>query len=77
LNSSVARPSPRRAVVYEVVSQPGTFHVRAELYPEHTEPSSRWFGGRVLWGHDQPTEALAQKLAGRWVKEGLLPEEMR
>jgi hypothetical protein len=63
----------RRAEVYLVAGTDSTWRIRAELYPGHSEPASGWFGGRVLWGHDQPTEAAAREIARRWTQEGVLP----
>jgi hypothetical protein len=61
----------RRAVVYPVVnSDPKMWRIRVELIPDD-KPG--WFGGRVLWGHDKPTEGEANELAYAWVKHGDLP----
>jgi hypothetical protein len=66
----------RRAHVYEVAGQPGTFRVRAENPTLHSEPTSMWWGGIVLWGHDQPTLEDAIALAAEWVEEGKLPPRL-
>jgi hypothetical protein len=66
------RPAPpRSAVVYEVAGEPGTWRIRAQKQPE--EPG--WVGGRVLWGHDQPTEELAWAIANAWINDGQLPAD--
>jgi hypothetical protein len=64
----------RRAEIYEVVGSPCTFRIRAERYPGHAEPASGWFGGRVLWGHDQDSRAKALEIAREWIDNGTLPE---
>lgn len=59
----------RTAAVYEVAGQPGVWRIRVEIWPE----PYGWLGGKVLWGHDQPTEALAIVIAKRWTMLGELP----
>lgn len=62
----------RQALAYEDVREPGVWRVRFELYPEHGDAATGWFGGRVSmrlhWD-----EAEAQHVAQRWTEDGELP----
>lgn len=68
----------RRAVVYRVrytpEGEPAVWRIRAERFPEHVNAGPHgWFGGRVLWGHDQEAREAAEAIAWVWVAEGILP----
>ncbi len=62
----------RSAVVYPVVNAENTWRTRVGRFPGE----GRWFGGRVLWGHDKPTEAEALDVARAWTERGEMPEGM-
>lgn len=63
--------SSRSAVVYPVAgSSPVMWRVRAEKHPDD-EPG--WSGGKVLWGHDQPTREEAAVIGAAWAERGELP----
>jgi hypothetical protein len=64
----------RRAVAYRVAgSDPEVWRIRAEKFPEHVNAGSGWFGGRVLWEHDQASREDAEAIALTWVADGILP----
>jgi hypothetical protein len=64
----------RRAHVYRVAnSEPEVWRIRAEKFPEHCNAGTGWFGGRVLWGHDQAVREDAEAIAKVWVADGVLP----
>lgn len=65
----------RGAEVYLCVGTPRTWRIRVEKYPEHTEAGTGWFGGRVLWGHDQESKKAALEIAQAWVNKGALPPD--
>lgn len=64
----------RGALVYLAAGTTSTWRIRAEKYPEHGD-GGLWFGGRVLWGHDQTSQAAAVEIANRWVEDGELPHD--
>lgn len=64
----------RSALVYEVTGKPVLFRTRVAKYPEHSDASTDWFGGRVLWGHDKNVFHDAEVIAEFWVNEGVLPD---
>ena len=70
------RDHTRGALVYLFAGAhlAGRYMVRAEKYPEHWGGGTGWYGGRVLWGHDQATKEEALDIARRWVDDGVLPE---
>ena len=61
----------RGAEVYLCAGTSSTWRIRAEMYPDDKEPG--WFGGKVLWGHDQDTLEKAEAIARRWTEDGVLP----
>lgn len=65
----------RRAYVYRVVnSDPEVWRIRAEKFPEHGAAGSHgWYGGKVLWDHDQAVRENAEAIAKAWVADGALP----
>ncbi|MEV1331148.1 hypothetical protein AB0J20_16400 [Micromonospora costi] len=65
----------RGAEVYLCAGTLSTYRIRVEKYPEHWDHmgDASWWGGRVLWGHDQPTMTAAVEVANRWVIDGALP----
>jgi hypothetical protein len=66
----------RQALVYLTHNtNPRVWRTRVERFPEHTQGGSGWFGGRVLWGHDKPTQQEAVAVALDWVLWGQLPED--
>lgn len=71
-----SRDGARGALIYPVAGSAGKlWRIRAEKYPDHgTEGSHRWFGGRVLWGHDKGTREAAMAVARAWVQDAVLPE---
>lgn len=76
MTSDVTLRSPdglRGAYVYLCAGTTAMWLVRAEKYPEHHE-GGLWFGGRVLWGHEQETRDAAGAVAERWVDDGVLPD---
>jgi hypothetical protein len=67
----------RRAVVYRVRhipdSKPAVWRIRVEKFPEHVNAGLHgWFGGRVLWDHDQAVRENAETIALAWVADGIL-----
>ena len=62
----------RAAEIYEIAGDPGKWRIRIRKYPE----LHGWTGGRILWGHDQPSEKAAARIAARWVTWGKLPCEL-
>jgi hypothetical protein len=64
----------RGAYIYEIVGQPGMWRIRLQLYPEHSQGGG-WYGGRILWGYDQPYQSKAQKIADDWIVFGKMPED--
>ena len=65
----------RGAVIYEVANVPGVYRIRLHRYPDNGPGVPYgWFGGKVLWGHDQDSEEAAIVIAKRWTDEGILPD---
>jgi len=62
----------RQAYIYEDVQQPGVWRVRFELYPDHHEAGTGWYGGRVSLRHGWD-ENEAGHVATRWTEDGELP----
>jgi hypothetical protein len=61
----------RGAEIYLCFGTSSTWRIRVQQYPDN-EPG--WFGGKILWGHDQDSQDKAYVIAAQWTERGILPE---
>jgi hypothetical protein len=68
----------RRAVIYRSThpGDRGSWLVRFELYPQHHQPLSGWYGGRADIGTRYERPEAAEAVARTWVDKGELPESL-
>lgn len=67
-------PEDRGWEIYRI-SNTNKWRIQLFLYPEHTQAGRilSWYGGRILWGFDQETEAKAHAIAIQWKRDGIFP----